>query len=546
MEKDFLKISESESDFEKKIELVTENMEELNISKVNRIKIKEYKDYYDENMGSTDSDFIKTKKCLEIISKLDWKRTLKEEKINISKMREFLNKKHYGMEKVKETILESLALRYYMRKSGEKIPMIICLAGSAGIGKTSIAEAVSEGLGREFEKISMSSVTTVFELTGLTKGYTSAAPGRIIKTLAKFESDNPVILLDEIDKINKKNYDGDIEGVLLEILDPDQNKRFRDEYLEIEYDLSNIIFLATANDLSKISEPLKSRMEIIHLESYSLEQKVEIAKKYIIPSINKKIASKLVFEDDILRYIIENYTNEDGVRKLKTILMKIYGKIAKDALEKKEIPQISLENIDSFICADKIPDVSLKINADEESVGEVMGMAVTSFGGRAMPIQTVIVPGNGKIKITGNLSDIMKEGIDVAITYIRSKSKEFNLKNPDFFEKNDIHIHFSENSIPKDGPSAGIAIVTSILSALNEKEMKHNMAFTGEITILGKVLPVGGVARKIEGAYKSGIKRFFIPKENESSINLINKTILNDIEIELVENYEQIYSKIFA
>ena len=287
-------------------------------------------------------------------------------------------------------------------------------------------------------------------------------------------------------------------------------------------------------------------MEIIHLESYSLEQKVEIAKKYIIPSINKKIASKLVFEDDILRYIIENYTNEDGVRKLKTILMKIYGKIAKDALEKKEIPQISLENIDSFICADKIPDVSLKINADEESVGEVMGMAVTSFGGRAMPIQTVIVPGNGKTKITGNLSDIMKEGIDVAITYIRSKSKEFNLKNPDFFEKNDIHIHFSENSIPKDGPSAGIAIVTSILSALNEKEMKHNMAFTGEITILGKVLPVGGVARKIEGAYKSGVKRFFIPKENESSINLINKTILNDIEIELVENYEQIYSKIFA
>jgi len=520
MEKDFLKISESESDFEKKIELVTENMEELNISKVNRIKIKEYKDYYDENMGSTDSDFIKTKKCLEIISKLDWKRTLKEEKINISKMREFLNKKHYGMEKVKETILESLALRYYMRKSGEKMPMIICLAGSAGIGKTSIAEAVSEGLGREFEKISMSSVTTVFELTGLTKGYTSAAPGRIIKTLAKFESDNLVILLDEIDKINKKNYDGDIEGVLLEILDPDQNKRFRDEYLEIEYDLSNIIFLATANDLGKISEPLKSRMEIIHLESYSLEQKVEIAKKYIIPSINKKIASKLVFEDDILRYIIENYTNEDGVRKLKTILMKIYGKIAKDALEKKEIPQISLENI--------------------------MGMAVTSFGGRAMPIQTVIVPGNGKTKITGNLSDIMKEGIDVAITYIRSKSKEFNLKNPDFFEKNDIHIHFSENSIPKDGPSAGIAIVTSILSALNEKGMKHNVAFTGEITILGKVLPVGGVARKIEGAYKSGIKRFFIPKENESSINLINKTILNDIEIELVENYEQIYSKIFA
>lgn len=257
MEKDFLKISESESDFEKKIELVTENMEELNISKVNRIKIKEYKDYYDENMGSTDSDFIKTKKCLEIISKLDWKRTLKEEKINISKMREFLNKKHYGMEKVKETILESLALRYYMRNSGEKMPMIICLAGSAGIGKTSIAEAVSEALGRKFEKISMSSVTTVFELTGLTKGYTSAAPGRIIKTLAKFESDNPVILLDEIDKINKKNYDGDIEGVLLEILDPDQNKRFRDEYLEIEYDLSNIIFLATANDLSKISEPLK-------------------------------------------------------------------------------------------------------------------------------------------------------------------------------------------------------------------------------------------------------------------------------------------------
>ena len=397
MEKDFLKISESESDFEKKIELVTENMEELNISKVNRIKIKEYKDYYDENMGSTDSDFIKTKKCLEIISKLDWKRTLKEEKINISKMREFLNKKHYGMEKVKETILESLALRYYMRNSGEKMPMIICLAGSAGIGKTSIAEAVSEALGREFEKISMSSVTTVFELTGLTKGYTSAAPGRIIKTLAKFGCDDPLILLDEIDKVNQKKSEGDIEGVLLEILDPDQNKRFRDEFLELEYDLSNVMFLATANNLSEVSEPLKSRMEIIYLEDYNLEQKVEIAKNYIVPSINKKIGSKLFFSDDILKYVIQNYTNEAGVRKLKTILMKIYGRIAKEWLEKKKKVNVTLENIDSLICADKNPSISLKVNTEKSKIGEVMGMGVTSLGGRVMPIQTAVMPGDGKI-----------------------------------------------------------------------------------------------------------------------------------------------------
>ena len=520
-------------------------IESLNTTEENKKKLKEYVIGYSKDKKTDEAYYKRVKDCLNYAEKLDWKKNLKKEKINISKIREFLNKSHYGMEKVKETILENLALRHYMRKSNKKIPIIICLAGSAGVGKTSIVEAIAKGLGKKFEKVSLSGISTAFELTGLTKSYSGSAPGRIIKTLAKCGCDDPLILLDEIDKTNKKNGDGDIEGVLLEILDPDQNKRFRDEFLELEYDLSNVMFVATANDLSRISAPLKSRMEIICLEDYNLNQKVEIAKKYLVPSINKNIGSKLSFSDDILRYVIQNYTNEAGVRKLKTILLKIYGKIAKDAMEKKKIPEITLKNIDSFISADKIPEISLKLDTKEEKIGKVLGMGVTPLGGKILPIQTAIMPRNGKIIVTGNLSEVMKEGINVAVTYLRTKTEEFHLKNPNFYKENDIHVHFSENAIPKDGPSAGITIVTSILSALNKVKIKQDVAFTGEITILGEVLPVGGVDQKIEGAYKLGIKKFFIPKENENYIKKLDKNILDKIKIELVDDYEQIYSKLF-
>ena len=520
-------------------------IESLNTTEENKKKLKEYVIGYSKDKKTDEAYYKRVKDCLNYAEKLDWKKNLKKEKINISKIREFLNKSHYGMEKVKETILENLALRHYMRKSNKKVPIIICLAGSAGVGKTSIVEAIAKGLGKKFEKVSLSGISTAFELTGLTKSYSGSAPGRIIKTLAKCGCDDPLILLDEIDKTNKKNGDGDIEGVLLEILDPDQNKRFRDEFLELEYDLSNVMFVATANDLSRISAPLKSRMEIICLEDYNLNQKVEIAKKYLVPSINKNIGSKLSFSDDILRYVIQNYTNEAGVRKLKTILLKIYGKIAKDAMEKKKIPEITLKNIDSFISADKIPEISLKLDTKEEKIGKVIGMGVTPLGGKILPIQTAIMPGNGKIIVTGNLSEVMKEGINVAVTYLRTKTEEFHLKNPNFYKENDIHVHFSENAIPKDGPSAGITIVTSILSALNKVKIKQDVAFTGEITILGEVLPVGGVDQKIEGAYKLGIKKFFIPKENENYIKKLDKNILDKIKIELVDDYEQIYSKLF-
>ena len=539
---------DEETETEKEAEEIKRKIaeiESLNTTEENKKKLKEYVTGYFKDKKTDEAYYKRVKDCLNYAEKLDWKKNLKKEKINISKIREFLNKSHYGMEKVKETILENLALRHYMGKSNKKIPIIICLAGSAGVGKTSIVEAIAKGLGKKFEKVSLSGISTAFELTGLTKSYSGSAPGRIIKTLAKCGCDDPLILLDEIDKTNKKNGDGDIEGVLLEILDPDQNKRFRDEFLELEYDLSNVMFVATANDLSRISAPLKSRMEIICLEDYNLNQKVEIAKKYLVPSINKNIGSKLSFSDDILRYVIQNYTNEAGVRKLKTILLKIYGKIAKDAMEKKKIPEITLKNIDSFISADKIPEISLKLDTKEEKIGKVLGMGVTPLGGKILPIQTAIMPGNGKIIVTGNLSEVMKEGINVAVTYLRTKTEEFHLKNPNFYKENDIHVHFSENAIPKDGPSAGITIVTSILSALNKVKIKQDVAFTGEITILGEVLPVGGVDQKIEGAYKLGIKKFFIPKENENYIKKLDKNILDKIKIELVDDYEQIYSKLF-
>lgn len=530
---------------ESRSELRFEDIKKLDTSESNKAKIKEYFEFCSDEENFEEAGFRKMERCLEFIKRLDWKRHLKEKKINIGEVRRILNERHFGMESIKETILENLAIRFFMKNTNEKMPVILCLAGPAGTGKTSIAESIAEALGRKFEKISLSGVTTTFELTGLTKGYNSSAPGRIMKTLAKFGCDNPLILLDEVDKIMEKRTEGDIEGVLLEILDPDQNKRFRDEFLELEYDLSNVLFIATANDMSRVSEPLKSRMEIIYLDSYTLEEKVQIAKRYMVPSINKKIGSGLTFDDDVLRYIIENYTSESGVRKLNIILMKIYGKIAKNTLERKKTPEITLKNIDSFISTKKIPKIPINVATSGSQIGKVMGIALSPFGGRVIPIQTVIMPGRGEIIVTGNISQTMKEEIMVAITYLRTKSAKFHLKNPNFYREYDIHVHLSENSIQKDIISAGMAIATSILSALNQVKIRQDIAFTGELSILGEILPVGAVNLKIEEAYKFGIKKFFVPEGDKSSVSSVNKDILDKVEVEFVENYEQVYSKLF-
>ena len=444
------------------------------------------------------------------------------------------------MDRVKETIIENLVLLEHIKKynKGKKNPTILCLTGGAGIGKTSLVLSIAEALGRKFEKISISGINSGFELNGLSKSYTSAMPGRIIKALAKLRCDNPVILLDEIDKVSENKTNGDIQGILLEILDPDDNKRFRDEYLEIEYDLSNIMFIATANYLEKISKPLLSRMEVITLDSYSVEEKIIIAQNYIIPELNSQVGAKnFNLTEDVLKYIIENYTLEDGVRKLKLILKKIYGKIIKNKLEKKKFKKITLENIEEYITANKIPTNNILIpDRNKRRIGKVMGLGVNSLGGRILPIEAVVIEGKGEKKVTGNLSSVIKEGIEVAITYIRANCDTFGIKNKNFYYNQDIHIHFDDNSIPKDGPSAGIAITTAILSALTKLEIRQDTGFTGEITLSGEILAIGGVTSKIEGGYKAGI-----PKENEAQLLRIDKKILEDIKVHLVSDYKEVF-----
>lgn len=533
------------SDIKKEIEKKREQLKNLNISLEAKLNVEQYINELEEK-NLDPSRKVKCEKYLRLIlDELQWGKNTEEAKLNITKLRELLNKNHYGMDRVKETIIENLVLLEHIKKysKGKKNPTILCLTGGAGIGKTSLVLSIAEALGRKFEKISISGINSGFELNGLSKSYTSAMPGRIIKALAKLRCDNPVILLDEIDKVSENKTNGDIQGILLEILDPDDNKRFRDEYLEIEYDLSNIMFIATANYLEKISKPLLSRMEVITLDSYSVEEKIIIAQNYIIPELNSQVGAKnFNLTEDVLKYIIENYTLEDGVRKLKLILKKIYGKIIKNKLEKKKFKKITLENIEEYITANKIPTNNIMIpDRNKSRIGKVMGLGVNSLGGRILPIEAVVIEGKGEKKVTGNLSSVIKEGIEVAITYIRANCDTFDIKNKNFYYNQDIHIHFDDNSIPKDGPSAGIAITTAILSALTKMEIRQDTGFTGEITLSGEILAIGGVTSKIEGGYKAGIRNFIIPKENEAQLLRIDKKILEDIKVHLVSDYKEVF-----
>lgn len=533
------------SDIKKEIEKKRERLKNLNISLEAKLNVEQYINELEEK-NLDPSRKVKCEKYLRLIlDELQWGKNTEEAKLNITKLRELLNKNHYGMDRVKETIIENLVLLEHIKKysKSKKNPTILCLTGGAGIGKTSLVLSIAKALGRKFEKISISGINSGFELNGLSKSYTSAMPGRIIKALAKLRCDNPVILLDEIDKVSENKTNGDIQGILLEILDPDDNKRFRDEYLEIEYDLSNIMFIATANYLEKISKPLLSRMELITLDSYSVEEKIIIAQNYIIPELNSQVGAKnFNLTEDVLKYIIENYTLEDGVRKLKLILKKIYGKIIKNKLEKKKFKKITLENIEEYITANKIPTNNIMIpDRNKRRIGKVMGLGVNSLGGRILPIEAVVIEGKGEKKVTGNLSSVIKEGIEVAITYIRANCDTFGIKNKNFYYNQDIHIHFDDNSIPKDGPSAGIAITTAILSALTKLEIRQDTGFTGEITLSGEILAIGGVTSKIEGGYKAGIRNFIIPKENEAQLLRIDKKILEDIKVHLVSDYKEVF-----
>lgn len=456
--------------------------------------------------------------------------------INLEKAEKILDKDHYGLKKVKERIVESLAVR---KLAGETAGNIICLVGPPGVGKTSIAKSVAKATGRKYVRISLGGVRDESEIVGHRKTYVGSMPGRIIAALKQAGTNNPLILLDEIDKLCK-DFRGDPASALLEVLDSEQNNAFQDHYIDMPFDLSNVMFLTTANDASSIPAPLYDRMDVINLYSYTHEEKFQIATKYLIPKQLKKhglTAKQLKINAKAVRELIDGYTREAGVRSLERTIASICRKVAKAVVEDDSTKvTVTKNNLETYLGPKKFRGDELQ-KTDE--VGLVNGLAWTSVGGELLPIEVAVMQGNGKIELTGNLGNVMKESAKTAITCIRTRAAELGIPE-DFYAKMDIHIHVPEGAIPKDGPSAGIAMGTAITSALTNIAIHHNVAMTGEITLQGRVLPIGGLKEKTMAAYRAGITDVIIPKDNESDLSEIEEVVRKAIRFHPVKKIDEV------
>lgn len=456
--------------------------------------------------------------------------------INLEKAEKILDKDHYGLKKVKERIVESLAVR---KLAGETAGNIICLVGPPGVGKTSIAKSVAKATGRKYVRISLGGVRDESEIVGHRKTYVGSMPGRIIAALKQAGTNNPLILLDEIDKLCK-DFRGDPASALLEVLDSEQNNAFQDHYIDMPFDLSNVMFLTTANDASSIPAPLYDRMDVINLYSYTHEEKFQIATKYLIPKQLKKhglTAKQLKINAKAVRELIDGYTREAGVRSLERTIASICRKVAKAVVEDNSTKvTVTKNNLETYLGPKKFRGDELQ-KTDE--VGLVNGLAWTSVGGELLPIEVAVMQGNGKIELTGNLGNVMKESAKTAITCIRTRATELGIPE-DFYAKMDIHIHVPEGAIPKDGPSAGIAMGTAITSALTNIAIHHNVAMTGEITLQGRVLPIGGLKEKTMAAYRAGITDVIIPKDNESDLSEIEEVVRKAIRFHPVKKIDEV------
>lgn len=461
---------------------------------------------------------------------------------DLKKVEKKLNESHYGLEKVKMRIIEYLAVK--TRTNSLKSP-IICLVGPPGVGKTSLGFSIAEALNRKFVKMSVGGVNDEAEIIGHRRTYLGAAPGRIIQGLKKAGSSNPVFLIDEIDKMTR-NFRGDPASTLLEILDPEQNKLFSDNYIEETYDLSQVMFIATANYVDEIPEALKDRLEIVYLSGYTEYEKLDIAKRHLIPKIAGEHGldiKKIIINDAMILNIIRGYTKEAGVRELERQLSTVIRKIVtKMVLYKKEYDKyiVRTKDLIKFLGKRKY---NFHHGNKEPKVGVVNGLAYTYFGGDTLPIEVNYYEGNGNLVLTGSLGEVMKESAHIALGYIKSNYKEFGIEY-EKITKNDIHIHVPEGAIPKDGPSAGIALTTALISALTNKEVPHEVAMTGEITLRGNVLAIGGLKEKSMGAYRSGIKKIIIPKDNISDLEDVPREIRKKIQYIPVTNYKDVIREI--
>lgn len=494
--------------------------------------------YEDMPQASSESNIIRTY--------IDWMMTLpwfqkSEEKFDLINAKKILDKYHYGLEKVKERIIEYLAVK----KMAKAMPgQIICLVGPPGVGKTSLAKSIAEAMGRTFVKVSLGGVKDESEIRGHRKTYIGAMPGRIIQGMKRAKVINPLFLLDEIDKMSS-DYRGDPASAMLEVLDPEQNANFSDHYIEENYDLSQVMFLATANYMEGIPEPLKDRMEIINLSSYTELEKIEIAKKYLIPRVieitglNNKI---LKFKPNSIEEIIKYYTRESGVRQLERLLNKIARKFIVKLLNKKiSTEEIVADNVKDYL-GKQIFDYTKKEN--ESQIGVVTGLAYTQYGGDILPIEVNYFKGKGNLVLTGKLGEVMKESATIALDYIKANAITFNIPDT-FFAEHDIHIHVPEGAVPKDGPSAGITLTTAIISALTTRPVSKDIGMTGEITLRGHVLPIGGLKEKSISAHRSGLKTILIPKANIKDLEDIPEEVKKKLNIVSVEFYSEVYDFIF-
>ena len=473
---------------------------------------------------------------LDTVFSLPWNKETRD-KIDLEKAKEILDDEHYGLEKVKERILEYLAIRKLSKSL--KSP-IICLVGPPGVGKTSKAKSIADSLGRKFERISLGGVRDEAEIRGHRRTNVGAIPGRIINGLKEAQTKNPVFLLDEIDKMSS-DYKGDPASAMLEVLDPGQNKDFVDHYVEVPFDLSKILFVTTANSLSTIPRPLLDRMEIIEVSGYIEEEKLNIVKKYLLPKQLKEHALEADFikmDDEVIRDIIDSYTREAGVRNLERTIGKICRKVAKKYVENPSLEGVVITkaDLDEYLGKNRYRH---QLAGTKPEVGIVTGLAWTAVGGETLTAEVNVLKGKGQVVLTGKLGTVMKESAQTGISYIRSIADRFDI-DPDFYTKNDIHIHLPEGAVPKDGPSAGITMALAVLSALTNIPVRNNVAMTGEITLRGRVLAVGGIKEKLLAAHRAGITKVLLPKECEADLEEIPQNVKEQMEFVLVEHMDEV------
>ena len=517
-----------------------EQLEKLNADKETKEKIKkEIQRFKGMPGGSQEANVLRT--YIETVLEMPWKKVSRDNQ-DIVHAKGILEEDHYGLEKVKDRVLEFLAVRALTKKGTSPI---LCLVGPPGTGKTSIARSVARALGKKYVRISLGGTHDEAEIRGHRKTYVGAMPGRIADAMRQAGVSNPLMLLDEIDKVSA-DYRGDVSSALLEVLDGEQNVKFRDHYLEIPLDLSGVLFIATANDASTIPRPLLDRMEVIEVSSYTENEKFHIAKKYLIPKQlerNGLTEEMLSFSDKVLEKIIHNYTREAGVRNLERRIGEICRKAAREFLEKKKKSvHITEGNLQKYLGKEKI---TFENANEEDEVGIVRGLAWTSVGGDTLQIEVNVMPGDGKLQMTGQMGDVMKESAQIALTYVRSVADRYGVESR-YFKEHDLHLHIPEGAVPKDGPSAGITMATAMLSAVTGKKVCASVAMTGEITLRGRVLPIGGLKEKTLAARMAHMKKVLVPDKNRPDMAEISKEITKGMEIVFVKTMDDVVREVFV